>query len=215
MAENKISKTTKITKKTVAKTPIVIDKPTAVQNVIQNVVESVVTNEVVQKTNNKKTIPKVQKNQKISQNSKKTNKKRILKEINNETDVKNNQTVVSEQQTTEEENGSRNRFFKLIEDTENAKNATGRYSGNKPKQAANKALTAIIKRMDATDVIGKEIVFRIKECTRGSKQKIYTYTGFRQQLDKPMKVKIGIGDDEKFIEYKFTNKIKKYPKVSN
>ena len=109
----------------------------------------------------------------------------------------------------------KNRFFKLIDENDDS---TGRFSGNKPKQAANKALTAIIKKMNATnsdvDSIGMSITFKIKECTRGSKHKEYTYTGFRQKLEEPMRVTIGSGDEKKIIEYKFSNKVKKLPKSS-
>ena len=70
--------------------------------------------------------------------------------------------------------------------------------------------------IDSTnDSVGLSIIFRIKECTRGSKHKEYTYSGFRQKLEEPMRVTIGSGDDKKIIEYKFSNKVKKLPKNDN
>ena len=97
------------------------------------------------------------------------------------------------------------RYFKLVYNNK----VSGRFSGNKPKQAANKALTAIIKGLADGTAENKEITFRIKECTRGSKHKEYCYIGERLKLDTPMKVTIGKGDDAKVIEYKYANKVKK------
>lgn len=111
----------------------------------------------------------------------------------------------------EEEGKSRSRFFKLVFNGEES----GRFSGNKPKQAANKALTAIVKK-EGAESANKQFTFKIKECTRGSKQKIYCYTGERVQLDKPMKVTIGKGANgaqPKVIEYKFTNRVKKLKEI--
>lgn len=97
------------------------------------------------------------------------------------------------------------RYFKLVYDGK----VSGRFSGNKPKQAANKALTAIIKGITDGSAVDKEMKFRIKECTRGSKHKEYCYVGERIKLDKPMEVTIGKGAEAKKIVYKFTNKVKK------
>jgi hypothetical protein len=105
---------------------------------------------------------------------------------------------------------SKGRFFKLITA---GGDAHGRFSGNKPKQAANKALTAIIKSMGSEDAKDKVIPFTIKECTRGSRTKLYSYTGHRVELETPMEVRIGKGDDEKVIKYKFTNQVKKAPRA--
>lgn len=138
----------------------------------------------------------------VSQKKKQKTEKKTEKKI----DVENVENANTKQ---------KNRFFKLIDENDDS---TGRFSGNKPKQAANKALTAIIKKMNATnsdvDSIGMSITFKIKECTRGSKHKEYTYSGFRQKLEEPMRVTIGSGDEKKIIEYKFSNKVKKLPKSS-
>ena len=111
--------------------------------------------------------------------------------------------------TTEEgEGNSKTRFFKvLVGDNETPH---GRFSGNKPKQAANKALTSIFKTKEQTggSFTGK-VKFSIVECTRGSKHKRYHYVGERVKLDEPMKVTIGKGDKQKTIEYKFNNRVMK------
>jgi len=108
----------------------------------------------------------------------------------------------------DEEGNSRTRFFKVIVD---GGEAHGRFSGTKPKQAANKALTSILKTKEQKGGAGAtgEIKFSIVECTRGSKHKQYNYIGQRVKLDKPMKVKIGSGADAKEIEYKFNNRVMK------
>jgi len=103
-----------------------------------------------------------------------------------------------------------NRFFKVIA---GGTTARGRFCGTKPKQAANKALTSIIRSMtkDGKDTTG-EIKFSIKECTRGSKAKEYRYIGRRQELLKPMEVEIGKKGDvanKKTISYKYNNKVMK------
>lgn len=101
------------------------------------------------------------------------------------------------------------RYFKVVVDGK-VTDARGRFSGTKPKQAANKALTSILKsrEKDGQGVNGK-IKFSIIECTRGSKHKQYDYVGERLQLQNPMKVTIGKGDVSKVIEYKFNNKVMK------
>lgn len=87
------------------------------------------------------------------------------------------------------------RYFKLLSGIEAT--PVGRFSGNKPKQAANKALTSIIKTLEkkGENTIGKEIKFTLKECTRWNKKKFkkgdkthkkiekkYSYVGKRELL---------------------------------
>jgi len=101
------------------------------------------------------------------------------------------------------EGGSR--YFKV---KYNNKSPTGRFSGSKPKQAANKALTSILKlREGAGESTKVKIKFSIVECTRGSKHKEYSYVGERVELDKPMEVKIGKGPNAKTIKYRYNNKV--------
>lgn len=102
---------------------------------------------------------------------------------------------------------SRTRYFKVVID---GGDPHGRFSGSKPKQAANKALTSILKTMekDGKDT-NKKIRFSIVECTRGSRHKSYNYIGERVELQEPMKVQIGNGNNAKVIEYKYNNKVMK------
>ena len=99
------------------------------------------------------------------------------------------------------------RYFKVVIDEGDAH---GRFSGTKPKQAANKALTSILKSREkkGTQTNG-EIKFSIVECTRGSKHKQYNYVGERVELQNPMQVTIGKGDNAKVITYRYNNKVMK------
>ena len=105
------------------------------------------------------------------------------------------------------------RYFKLYYND----NICGRYSGKKPKQAANKAFSSIIKDMKKTDNkegVNIDITFTIKECTRNSFHKEYKYIGKRLLLKSPVKVTIENGDGtSKDIVYKYHNDLKKAPKI--
>ncbi len=109
---------------------------------------------------------------------------------------------------------SKTRFFKAIyEDGDDYDgDAYGRFSGTKPKQAANKALTSILKKRAANDDDTMcQIVFSIRECTRGSNQKVYFYKGQRMELEEPNTITIRgkDGEDDKEITYRFNNKVMK------
>lgn len=107
----------------------------------------------------------------------------------------------------EEEDGSKTRYFKVIV---SGGDPHGRFSGTKPKQAATKALTSILRtRKTNKESTAGEIKFCIRECTRGSKQKTYNYIGERVKLENPMTVQIGGGDNQKTITYKFNNRVMK------
>jgi hypothetical protein len=99
------------------------------------------------------------------------------------------------------------RFFKVKTD---GRAPYGRFSGTKPKQAANKALTSILKTREKDGLgVDGQICFSIVECTRGSKHKPYHYIGERVELPNPMKVPIGKGDNAKEIVYRFNNHVMK------
>jgi hypothetical protein len=115
--------------------------------------------------------------------------------------------------------GSKLRYFKLFYNEK----PQGRYSGRKPKQAANKAFSSIIKGLkesgEQNGGVDVDINFTIRECTRNSKHKDYKYIGKRQALETPVRVLIENKDKEgkkigtKEIEYKFSNKLQKAPKA--
>ena len=88
-----------------------------------------------------------------------------------------------------EEGGNCKRFFRCVyRATDGSFVNGGRYSGKKPKQAASKALKAIVKKNNVTT--GEEVTFLIQECTRGSKKKKYSYKGSQVDLAEPVKIKI-------------------------
>lgn len=93
----------------------------------------------------------------------------------------------------------RNRSFKvkLSEDGE----LYGRYNGDSPYQAANKALSEIIRnKVKASETIDGEINFFLVESTKGSAKKAHQYVGQRVQLETPVKYKVG--DQEIVKNYK-------------
>ena len=86
----------------------------------------------------------------------------------------------------------------------------GRYCGKKPKQAARKALSRVVEKNEVEN--GKNLVFLIKECTRGSKKKMYAYSGSRVLLETPVTVPLKkLNKDGKpvVLTYKHANNVKK------
>jgi hypothetical protein len=80
------------------------------------------------------------------------------------------------------------RYFKAIyRSNDGTVVSTGRYCGIKPKQAASKALNAIIKSTDGK--VNQPVKFLITECTRGSKKKCYSYSGEQREIT-PVPVEI-------------------------
>ena len=122
--------------------------------------------------------------------------------------------VAQDDEDIEAGENSKLRYFKLIYNN----NIHGRYCGKKPKQAANKAFSSIIKDFkkngNQTGGVNVDINFSIRECTRNSKHKEYKYIGKRETLANPVKVEIANTDGTiKEIEYKFHNKLQKAPKA--
>ena len=92
-----------------------------------------------------------------------------------------------EQDDEEQQVGGKLRYFKLFYNGQ----IKGRYCGKKPKQAANKAFSSIIKELNAGEAKGVnvDVLFSIKECTRTSKhKKEYNYVGKREALPNPVPV---------------------------
>jgi hypothetical protein len=101
------------------------------------------------------------------------------------------------------------RFFRCVYKTTAGQIVyIGRYSGRKPKQAACKALTGIVKSNDLK--VGEKVTFLIQECTRGSKKKKYSYVGSQVDLDTPVKITITKKDQSTdTITYTKNNVVKK------
>ncbi|ADO67271.1 hypothetical protein crov238 [Cafeteria roenbergensis virus] len=86
---------------------------------------------------------------------------------------------------------------------------TGRFTGWTPYQAANKALSRYFRSNDEPQPV---VTFSIRESTRGSHHKVYTYEGLRVKLDKPVKYTIG-GEDGTPIVKHYKNQLKKIKKA--
>jgi hypothetical protein len=101
------------------------------------------------------------------------------------------------------------RFFRCVYKTSAGEIVhAGRYSGKKPKQAACKALTGIVKNNELAT--GEKVTFLIQECTRGSKKKKYSYVGCQVDLDEPVRITITKKDGTTSeIEYTKNNEVKK------
>jgi hypothetical protein len=85
----------------------------------------------------------------------------------------------------------------------------GRFSGSKPKQAAAKALKALLeRRKESGKATSGKYNYSIVECTRGSKCKEYNYVGEKVKLDEPVTVTIG----DKEITYRHHNEVFKNKK---
>lgn len=100
------------------------------------------------------------------------------------------------------------RSFKIIF---NDDKPYGRYLGDSPYQAANKAFSELIKKNNQTggSNLKREIKFKLIETTKGSKHKEHEYIGKRIKLDEPIKYITKNGNE---IIKKYKNDIKKLKK---
>jgi len=105
--------------------------------------------------------------------------------------------------------GRHKRFFRCVyRATDGSVVNAGRYSGKKPKQAAAKALTAIVKKNNVKT--GESVTFLIQECTRGSRKKKYSYEGSQVFLRDPVQITIKKKDGtSSSISYAKNNLLKK------
>ena len=189
----KATKATKTTAKTTAKT--------ATKPATKTVNKAVAKKPVAKKTATKKAVAK-----------KPVAKKTATKKAVAKKPVANKTTGGDK---VEDDGCKKSRYFKVVKDDGKT---MGRFSGSKPKQAANKALTSILKELRTNNKpTGGEFAFKIKECTRGSRCKEYSYVGQRKELDEPLEVPLkGILNKDgtnKTIKYSFENIVRKAPKV--
>jgi hypothetical protein len=110
----------------------------------------------------------------------------------------------------------RTRSFKVK--LPNGENFSGRFTGLTPYQAANKALSKYFRTNDNSNITNNQVVFSIRESTRGSKRNEYTYNGARVKLDEPIiyTIKSANGEDRVITkQYKnLLTKVKKSASVS-
>jgi hypothetical protein len=86
----------------------------------------------------------------------------------------------------------------------------GRFTGLTPYQAANKALSKWYRENKKSK---QEILFSIRESTRGSKRLVYHYNGHREKLKIPVEYAIKSGDETRVITKNFKNKLTKIKKA--
>lgn len=108
--------------------------------------------------------------------------------------------------TTETEH-KKSRSFKVKLDQESA--AYGRYNGDSPYQAANKALSELVRNVEkeGKDSTG-EYIFWLIESTKGSKKRVHQYKGRRVKLDEPVEYIVNGTAIKKFYK-NLLKKIKK------
>ena len=117
----------------------------------------------------------------------------------------------SEIETTENISKKCNRSFKVK--LENDGPQYGRYNGDSPYQAANKALSEIIRnRVKNNQSTDNDITFYLVESTKGSCKKCHQYTGKRIKLDNPVSYTVKNGDKQQIITKEFKNLLRKIKK---
>jgi hypothetical protein len=113
--------------------------------------------------------------------------------------------TVSESENQILQKGTRSFKVKL----ENNGPLYGRYNGDSPYQAANKALSEIIRnRVKNNQNSDEEITFFLVETTKGSGKKTHQYTGKRTKLDVPVEYTVG----ETVVKKEFKNILRKVKK---
>ena len=86
----------------------------------------------------------------------------------------------------------------------------GRYNGDSPYQAANKALSEIIRnRVKNNQATDEDITFFLVESTKGSGKKIHQYVGKRMKLEEAVEYTV---DNGQVIKKEFKNILRKVKK---
>jgi hypothetical protein len=87
----------------------------------------------------------------------------------------------------------------------------GRYNGDSPYQAANKALSEIIRtRVKNSLPVDENINFFLVESTKGSGKKVHQYVGHRMKLDNPVSYQV---NDGQTITKEYKNVLRKVKKT--
>lgn len=108
----------------------------------------------------------------------------------------------------------RSRSFKVR--LPNEEEFSGRFTGLTPYQAANKALSKYFRTNENNNITSDQVVFSIKESTRGSKRHEYTYKGSRIKLDQPITYTIkSVTGEERVITKQYKNQLTKVKKGNN
>ena len=152
----------------------------------------------VKKTVGKKVQKAVKVTKKTLQKTQKGGQKKVTKKQVKKAAAKKTVTVTVKKQA---------RSFKVK--LPNSEVYEGRFTGLTPYQAANKALSKYYRESKKSK---KEIIFSIKESTRGSKRLVYHYNGHREKLKVPVEYVIKSGDESRVITKNFKNRLTKIKK---
>ena len=130
-----------------------------------------------------------------------------------ETEVQVTEALTETATATETSTGRRTRSFKVM--LPESESYEGRFTGLTPYQAANKALSSYYKGCKRNNVTAQtELEFSIRESTRGSAHKVYTYRGGRVPLDTPVEYTIRQADGtERVITKEYKNRLTKVKKA--
>jgi len=117
-------------------------------------------------------------------------------------------------EVAEEADDGKSRSFKVRLPGE--EEFSGRFTGLTPYQAANKALSKYFRTNENNNISSDQVVFSIKESTRGSKRHEYTYKGTRVKLDQPITYTIKSADgNDRIITKQYKNQLTKVKKGNN
>lgn len=138
-------------------------------------------------------------------------KRKVIEQT--ETEVQVTEAMTETATATETSTGRRTRSFKVMLPESEA--YEGRFTGLTPYQAANKALSSYYKGCKKNNVTAQsELEFSIRESTRGSAHKVYTYRGARVPLDTPVEYTIKQQDGtERVITKEYKNRLTKVKKA--
>lgn len=129
--------------------------------------------------------------------------------MNQENTTQNTTQNNLENQNNDQENNKKStRSFK-VKLEENGPQY-GRYNGDSPYQAANKALSEIIRnKVKSNEPTDNNITFFLVESTKGSGKKVHNYVGKRIKLDVPVSYTVENGQ---VITKEFKNVLRKVKK---
>ncbi len=124
--------------------------------------------------------------------------------------TENTSTPTTEANNTENKNNKKSsRSFKVKMDLNG--HQYGRYNGDSPYQAANKALSEIIRnKVKQNQNADEEITFFLVESTKGSTKKIHEYQGKRTKLEVPVVYKVNNSQE---IKKEYKNVLRKVKKA--
>lgn len=118
-----------------------------------------------------------------------------------------NQTEV-EAQNNEVQGEKKTRSFKVKLEQNGPQ--YGRYNGDSPYQAANKALSEIIRnKVKNNQPADQDINFFLVESTKGSSKKVHQYVGKRMKLTQPVTYTV---DNGQVITKEYKNVLRKVKK---